>query len=39
MTRKAVSLNLVGLGALMALLGLAYWLHTGPRAVPGYQQS
>lgn len=35
MTRKQISLNLGGLGLLIALLGLVYWLHTGARAVPG----
>lgn len=35
MTRIQIWLNLSGLGVLIALLGLTYWLHTGPRAVPG----
>lgn len=34
-TRKAIFLNLAGLGALIILLGLTYWLHTGSRAIPG----
>ncbi len=34
MTRKTIFLNLAGLGALILLLALTYWLHTGPRAVP-----
>lgn len=35
MTRRQISLNLSGLGMLIALLGLVYWLNTGARAVPG----
>ncbi len=35
MTHRTIWLNLGSLGALVALLGLTYWLHTGPRAVPG----
>ncbi len=35
MARKQIWLNLGGLGVLIALLGLIYWLHTGARAVPG----
>jgi len=35
MTHKHVWLNLGGLGVLIALLGIVYWQHTGPRAVPG----
>lgn len=35
MTHRQIFLNLGGLGLLIALLGHAYWLHTGPRAVPG----
>ena len=35
MTPRQIGLNLGGLGALIVLLGLTYWLHTGPRAVPG----
>lgn len=35
MTRIQIWLNLSGLGVLIALLGFTYWLHTGPRAVPG----
>ena len=35
MTHRQIWLNLGGLGALIALLGLTYWLHTGSRAVPG----
>jgi HEAT repeat protein len=34
LTRKAILLNLIGLGAFIALLGLTYWFHAGPRAVP-----
>jgi len=32
---RRIWLNLGGLGVLIALLGLAYWLNTGPRAGPG----
>ncbi|MEO6545113.1 MAG: hypothetical protein ABIP05_13845, partial [Nitrospiraceae bacterium] len=35
MTSRQIWLNLGGLGALIALLGLTYWLNTGARAVPG----
>lgn len=35
MTHKQIWLNLGGLGVLIALLGIVYWQHTGPRAVPG----
>jgi|CXWL01.1.fsa_nt_gi HEAT repeat protein len=35
MTQKKIWLNLGGLGLLIALLGLVYWLNTGARAVPG----
>ena len=35
MTHKHVWLNLGGLGVLITLLELAYWLNTGSRAVPG----
>jgi len=35
MTHKQIWLNLGGLGLLIALLGIVYWQHTGPRAVPG----
>lgn len=35
MTHRQIWLNLGGLGVLIALLGLIYWQHTGPRAVPG----
>ena len=35
MTNRAIHLELGRLGALIALLGLAYWLNTGPRAVRG----
>jgi hypothetical protein len=35
MTHKQIWQNLGGLGALIALLELAYWLSTGSRAVPG----
>jgi len=35
MTHRQIWLNLSGLGLLIALLGLAYWLNTGARAVPG----
>lgn len=35
MTQRAIYLNLGGLGLLLALLGFAYWQHTGVRAVPG----
>jgi|CXWL01.1.fsa_nt_gi HEAT repeat protein len=35
MTQKQIWLNLGGLGVLIALLGLAYWVNTGARAVPG----
>ncbi len=35
MTVRIISLNLGGLGLLIALLGLVYWQHTGARAVPG----
>lgn len=34
MTSRQIWLNLGGLGLLIALLGLAYWLNTGARAVP-----
>jgi hypothetical protein len=35
MTHKQIWQNLGGLGVLIALLELAYWLSTGSRAVPG----
>ncbi|MBU6435706.1 MAG: hypothetical protein KJS98_20555 [Nitrospirae bacterium] len=35
MTPKQIWLNLGGLGVLIALLGVAYWLNTGARAVTG----
>lgn len=35
MTKRQIWLRLGGLGLLIALLGLAYWLITGSRAVPG----
>jgi HEAT repeat protein len=35
MTRRQIWLHLSGLGVLIVLLGLIYWLHTGVRAVPG----
>lgn len=35
MTHRTIWLNLGGLGAFIGLLGLIYWLNTGPRAVPG----
>lgn len=35
MTRKQIWSNLGGLGVLVAFLGLIYWFHSGPRAVPG----
>lgn len=35
MTHKQIWKNLRGLGLLIALLGLTYWLNTGARAVPG----
>ena len=35
MTNKQIWLNIGGLGLLIALLGLVYWLNTGARAVPG----
>lgn len=34
LTQKDIYLNLGGLGVLIALLGLTYWQHTGPRVVP-----
>ncbi len=34
MTQRQIWLNLGGLSVLVVLLGLNYWLHTGPRAVP-----
>lgn len=39
MIRKQISLNLGGLGVLVALLGLAYWLNTGSRAVPRWSNT
>jgi len=33
--QRQIWLNLGGLGVLIALLGLAYWLNTGFREVPG----
>ena len=38
MTQKHIWLNLGGLGVLIALMGLVYWLHTGARAVPGLME-
>lgn len=35
MRSRHIRLNLGGLGVLVALLGLVYWLNTGARAVPG----
>ena len=35
MTNRLISLNLGGLGLLIAPLGPAYWMNTGSRAVPG----
>jgi HEAT repeat protein len=35
LTAPQIWLNLGGLVLLMVLMGLAYWLHTGTRAVPG----
>ena len=35
MTSRPIWINLGLLGALMALMGLIYWQHTGARAVPG----
>jgi hypothetical protein len=35
MTSHEIWLNLGGLGVLIALLELAYWLNNGARAVPG----
>ena len=35
MTHKQIWLDFAGLELLIALLGLAYWLNTGSRAVPG----
>ena len=35
MTSRQIWLNLGGLGLLISLLGLVYWLNTGARAVPG----
>jgi len=34
-THRQIWLNFVCLGVLIAFLGLTYWRHTGPRAVPG----
>ena len=34
MTNRHIWLNLGGLGLMIALLGLVYWLNTGARAVP-----
>jgi len=34
-TYRQIWLNLGGLGDLVALLRLAYWLNTGAQAVPG----
>lgn len=34
MPRRQIWLNLAGLGVLIAILGVVYWLHTGARAVP-----
>ncbi len=33
-THRHIYLNLVGLGALIAVLTVTFWLHTGPRAIP-----
>jgi len=33
MTKRQIWLNVAGLGVLVALLGLAYWLNTWSRAV------
>jgi HEAT repeat protein len=33
-SHKQIWFNVVGLGVLIALLGLTYWQHTGPRVVP-----
>lgn len=35
MTQRQIWLNLGGLGVLIGLLALVYWLNTGSRAVPG----
>ncbi len=35
MAPRHIWLNLGGLGLLIALLGLVYWMNTGARAVPG----
>ncbi|MDH4186010.1 MAG: HEAT repeat domain-containing protein [Nitrospira sp.] len=35
MTRRQIWFNLAGLGLVIALMGLVYWLNTGARAVPG----
>lgn len=35
MTNLLIGLNLGGLGVLIGLLVLAYWVNTGARAVPG----
>lgn len=35
MTQLQIWLNLGGLGVLIALPALVYWLNTGERAVPG----
>ncbi|MBM4127795.1 MAG: HEAT repeat domain-containing protein [Nitrospira sp.] len=35
MPHRAIFANLAALGALIALLGIVYWQHTGARAVPG----
>lgn len=34
MSHKQIWFNIAGLGVLIALLGLTYWQHTGPRVVP-----
>jgi hypothetical protein len=36
MMQRQIWLNLGGLGVLIALLGLAYWLNAGARAVRGF---
>jgi hypothetical protein len=36
MTSRQLWLNLGGLGVLIALMELAYWLNTGARTVEGY---
>lgn len=37
--QKHIWLNLGGLGVLVALLGLVYWVNTGARAVPGLTEA